>query len=95
MRIWKRNLVYKNKMYDLIYDRKAEDFLLKLNKEEQKQILRRLDKVKENPKSFLINLKNSNYYKLRIGKFRVHIDLQEKKLIILILEIGHRKNIYK
>jgi mRNA interferase RelE/StbE len=82
-------------MYEIIYDKEAEDFLLKLNRKNQKQILNRLERIRENPKSFLINLKNSSYCKIRIGKFKVFIDLQENKLLILVLEIGYRKNIYK
>jgi mRNA interferase RelE/StbE len=33
-------------------------------------------------------------YKLRVGDYRVIIDIDNKKLTILVLKAGHRKNIY-
>ena len=39
--------------------------------------------------------KRETAYKLRIGDYRVIIDLEKDKLIVLIIKIGHRKNVYK
>ncbi len=33
-------------------------------------------------------------WRYRIGDYRVLADIQDDKIIILILEIGHRRNIY-
>ena len=32
---------------------------------------------------------------LRVGEYRVILDIIKNKLIMLVLEVGHRKNIYK
>jgi mRNA interferase RelE/StbE len=34
-------------------------------------------------------------YRLRVGEYRVIIDIYKDKLVILVIKIGHRKNIYK
>ena len=39
------------------------------------------------------NLKN--YWRYRIGNYRVIVDIQEDKLVILAINVGHRKSIYK
>lgn len=39
------------------------------------------------------NLKD--YWRYRIGQYRILVDINEKKLIILVISVGHRKNIYK
>ena len=36
-----------------------------------------------------------NVYRIRQGNYRVIYELKNKQLIILILKIGHRKNIYR
>ncbi|MEM4258797.1 MAG: type II toxin-antitoxin system RelE/ParE family toxin [Candidatus Thermoplasmatota archaeon] len=33
-------------------------------------------------------------YKLRVGDYRVILEIEKEKLVILVLIIGHRKNIY-
>ncbi|MCZ7372487.1 MAG: type II toxin-antitoxin system RelE/ParE family toxin [Candidatus Methanoperedens sp.] len=33
-------------------------------------------------------------YKLRVGDYRVIMDIDNKNLIILVLKAGHRRNIY-
>lgn len=36
-----------------------------------------------------------NVYRVRQGNYRVIYEVQNKKLLILVLKIGHRKDIYK
>ena len=36
-----------------------------------------------------------NYYRLRVGKYRIVFELHQEKLIILLLAIAHRKDIYR
>ena len=37
----------------------------------------------------------SGQWRYRIGDYRVIVNIQDEKLIILALEIGHRREIYK
>ena len=39
------------------------------------------------------NLKG--YWRYRVGDYRLIAKIQDKELIILIIEVGHRKEIYK
>ena len=34
-------------------------------------------------------------YRIRIGAYRVIYDLKQDKLIVLVLRIGHRRNVYR
>lgn len=34
------------------------------------------------------------YWRYRVGDYRIICDIQEQKLIVLVLEVGHRKDIY-
>lgn len=36
----------------------------------------------------------SGQWRYRIGDYRLVVDIQDKDIIVLILEIGHRKGIY-
>lgn len=37
----------------------------------------------------------SNQWRYRKGKYRIIVDIRDKELVILLLDIGHRKDIYR
>lgn len=82
-------------MYEVIILPPAKKDLKKLNKEDQVRITNTLKRIRIRPTAFVKKLVGNEYYSLRAGKFRIILDIKENKLIILVLEIGHRKNIYK
>ncbi len=82
-------------VYKIKFDKKAKRFFSRLQKEDKKQITQKLKKIRINPKSYLIKLINSDLYKLKVGDFRLFIDLYENELIILVVRLGKRKSIYK
>lgn len=60
-----------------------------------KRIGKKIEELSLNP--FDKNIKKlvgMPYYRLRIGDYRVIFDVQKNQMIILIIKIGHRKNIY-
>ena len=82
-------------MYSLTLDKNAETSLKKLDKFEQERILNKLEGLKDNPqlgKPLTGNL--AGLWSLRIGKYRALYKIFKDKLIIIVLDIGHRKNIY-
>jgi mRNA interferase RelE/StbE len=83
-------------MYEINFDKKAKEFLKKLKSGEQRSLLDRIEKLKDNPylgKRLAGNL--FGLWKLRIDKYRVLYRIINDKLIIIVLDIGHRKNIYE
>ena len=81
--------------YNLIFDDNALESLGKLPSLIKKRIFKKLQATKENPFHFFIRLEGRQDYKLRVGDYRVIADISEKEIQILVLYIGHRKNIYK
>ncbi len=73
--------------------------------------INKLDKpVRERIKSFLDTLASednpritgkalqgqlSGYWRYRIGDYRLICQIQDKELVVLAIELGHRKHIYK
>ncbi|MBI2044779.1 type II toxin-antitoxin system RelE/ParE family toxin [Candidatus Pacearchaeota archaeon] len=82
-------------MYSVSFDKKAENQLKKLDKSVQERILNVLDRIKIRPFSYDIKrLQGTNYYRARAGEYRIILDIKQNQLIIIVIEIGHRKNIY-
>lgn len=82
-------------MYEIIFSRTAENQLSKLDKNLRKRILSTLERIKIRPYSFVKRKQGTSHFILRVGQHRIILDIKNKKLKILVLEIGHRKNIYK
>ncbi|MDP3918650.1 MAG: type II toxin-antitoxin system RelE/ParE family toxin [Nanoarchaeota archaeon] len=82
-------------MYELVYSNSAAKFIKKLPKKNQEHILAVLERARIRPESHFERLVGDKAYKLRAGDYRIIADIYMDKLIILIIKVGHRKNIYK
>lgn len=82
-------------LYELRFDKKALNFINKLDKKTKQRIWSKLQECKIDPFRFLKPLVQINGFKLRVGDYRIIIDVQEKIKILYIEKIGHRKNIYE
>jgi len=82
-------------VYELIFTPKAEKQLGKLPKDIQSRILRALKRIRIRPESHLTKLIDDSSYKFRVGDYRLFIDIIHNKLILLVVKVGHRRNIYK
>lgn len=81
--------------FEIIFSTIADKQLCKLPIEDQKRIANAIKRCRIRPFPHVKKLVGCPYFRLRVGKYRVILDIQSGKLIILVLEIGHRKNIYK
>tara|TARA_Y100000310_G_C20696429_1_gene826063 strand:- start:1909 stop:2160 length:252 start_codon:yes stop_codon:yes gene_type:complete len=82
-------------MYETFLTNEAKKFLKKLNVKDQKRIISTLERCRVRPHSYVKKLVASPYFRLRVGDYRVILDIKGDKLLIIVIEIGHRKNIYK
>ena len=82
-------------MYEIIISEKAFRQLSKLEKPIQTHILKVLERIRIRPEAYVKKLVGDPGYRLRVGDYRIILDINKNKLIIFILKVGHRKNIYK
>ena len=75
------------------------DYVLKQMKKLDRTIAKRIyeavGKLEDNPSRWVSRLVYSPYYKMPIGDYRVIVDIQGKQLRVLVVRVGHRKNVYK
>jgi len=81
----------------LIFTRTAFRQFQKLNRPTQKRIDEKLRfyLTQKNPRQFAEPIRDSRFgsWKFRIGDYRVLFDVENDKIIVL--KLGHRKDIYK
>ena len=81
--------------YTILFSDFALKQLKKLPKDIQKRIHSTLKRCRIRPYPHVRKIVGSKYFRLRVGNYRVILDIIKNKLIIHVIEIGHRKNIYK
>ncbi len=81
--------------YTVYLTDEAQKFLDKCDNSISRAIIKRLEYLSINPragKPLTANL--AGYYSLRIGNYRALYQIKHTELMILVITIGHRKNIY-
>ncbi len=81
-------------MYQIIVSDKAKRQLEKLSGDLRDRIGNALERIRIRPNHFVLRLVGSPYFRLRVGDYRVILNILDDKLVILVLEVGHRRNIY-
>ena len=81
------------------YDEAAVEDLKKLDKPVQREILNYMEKRiarADNPRSFGKPLRHSKFglWRFRLRDYRILCQLQQSRLVVLVIAVGHRSKIY-
>ncbi|MBA2735866.1 MAG: type II toxin-antitoxin system RelE/ParE family toxin [Pyrinomonadaceae bacterium] len=71
--------------------------LRRISKNNQKRILEKIEELVFNPRPYgYAKLESSDeLYRVRIGDYRIIYQINDKILLVIVLEIGHRREIYR
>lgn len=83
--------------YIIEVDKQAKKFLRTLN---SATLYRRLDQailsLAENPRPpGCVKLQGQPYHRIRVGDYRIVYQIKDDVLIVLVVSIGHRREIYR
>ena len=86
-------------MYSVEFLKEAVDELSHIDPIWQKRILNKIKILSADPKILANNIKKlkgkyREYYRLRVGDYRVVYSQENDRLVIIIIRIGHRREIY-
>jgi mRNA interferase RelE/StbE len=85
-------------MYRIEFKKSVKKDLKNIDKSQVKYILDEIEALENgiDDNENIIKLKGSNpYYRLRLGDYRIIFEKFDDKLVILVVKVGHRKEIYK
>ncbi len=77
-----------------IWSNKARKELDKLPKDDIKRVLLKTGDVEVDPFSYLERLESSHFFKYRVGKYRIIVDVINDKLILYMLKVKKRSRVY-
>ena len=80
--------------YEIQWYPKARKNFERLPRELQERVSKKLDEVSEEPFRYLGHFAHEDFYKLRIGDYRVLIDVDFENKILHLRVFDHRGSIY-
>lgn len=82
--------------YSLAFKKSVAKDLRSIPNQDVKRILKRIDTLCENPRAEgVIKLSGLERYRVRQGVYRIIYEIQDTKLIVLIVKVAHRGEVYK
>ena len=82
--------------YTVLIERYAQKQILKLDKKAIPVIKKTIAGLADNPRPHgYKKLKGEDAYRIRVGDYRIIYEIDDDKIIVTVVSVGHRKAIYK
>ena len=84
--------------YKIVIENRALAELANLPKKIQRQIANKIDRLSANAHPSgckVLKAGKSPLYRIRSGDYRIVYQIREKQVVILVVRIAHRKDVYK
>ena len=82
--------------YKVIFTKSVKKDFRKIPKLDVSKILKEIADLAKNPRSFKTKkLRGEKLYRLRVGNYRVIYDIQDNLMLIFVVKLGHRSDIYR
>jgi mRNA interferase RelE/StbE len=75
----------------------AKRQLRKLDRSIQERVVRRLEKLEKDSRPPGVEKMEGEEgtYRIRMGEYRIVYEIRDKVLVVLVLKVGHRREIYR
>lgn len=82
--------------YRIEYAFAAARALRRLDRSTQQRILSKVERLGDNPRPpSSAKLAGHDAYRIRVGDYRVIYAIADEQLVVLVVDIGHRREVYR
>jgi mRNA interferase RelE/StbE len=82
--------------YTILVERYAQKQILKLAPKVIPVIKKAIAELAGNPRPIgYIKLKGEEAYRIRVGDYRIIYEIDDDKIIVTVITVGHRKEVYR
>ena len=82
--------------YELVFKKSVAKDLRPLPKQDIKRLLNRIEALAEDPRpAGCEKLSGLERYRMREGKYRVVYEIRDRRLVVLIVKVAHRRDVYR
>ena len=82
--------------YSVSIKQSAAKVLEKIAREDQLRLIAAIDQLRDNPAAgSVLKGEFSGLRRIRVGNYRVVYEVQDQQLVVLVIRIGHRREVYR
>lgn len=82
--------------YELVFKKSVAKDVRAFPKLDVQRILRRIDALAGDPRAVdCEKLSGQERYRVRQGAYRIVYEIQDERLVVLIVKVGHRREVYR
>ncbi len=80
--------------YTISITKKAQKSLSKIDEPHRSKIIKKLYQLEEDPLYNSKKLTGRDAFRIRVGNYRVIYEIHDGELVVLVINISHRKDVY-
>lgn len=82
--------------YELMIRPSVKKDVKKIPDADLRKILERIEALREDPRPpGSVKLSGMEYYRIRQGDYRIVYEIQDAVLVVIVIKVGHRRDIYR
>ena len=82
--------------FNLVFKESVSKDLKDIPKQDVQRILERIDALRDDPHpSGSVKLSGREYYRVRRGNYRIIYEVQDTQLVVIVIKVGHRRDVYR
>jgi mRNA interferase RelE/StbE len=82
--------------FEVIFKRSVAKDLHQIPKKDVAKILKRIEALRSDPRpNGVEKLSGQEKYRIRQGVYRILYEIRNAELIVVVVKIGHRRNVYR
>ena len=80
--------------FDLVFKESVSKDLKEIPKQDVQRILERIDALRDEPRpQGSVKLSGKEYYRVRQGNYRIVYETQDSQLVVIVIKVGHRREV--
>lgn len=82
--------------YRLLFKKSVTKDLRRIPKADVRRLLQKINELIENPRPVgAKKLSGQEYYRVRLGVYRIIYEIQDEQLVIIVIKVAHRSSSYQ
>lgn len=82
--------------YEVVFKRSVAKDLRAFPKDDIKRVMERIHSLAEDPRPpGCEKLSGLERYRLRQGSYRIVYEIEDTRLVVLVVKVGHRRDVYR
>ena len=82
--------------YEVRFARPVAKELRRLDRREAKRVVEAVEALADDPRpTGAEKVQGSPYLRIRVGNYRIVYEVRDEELVVLVVKVGHRREVYR